>query len=326
MGQEEKDAALRIIESGQLSQGSEVENLENEFCDYLGIPRGLAVAVSSGTSALFLSLLSLDANGKTVSIPGYTCSALRNAAAMASATTFLIDSKEYSPNMNLFEARHADISIVPHMYGVPQEIPNQKTLIIEDCAQALGATVHGIPAGLQGDIGVYSFYATKLMTAGGQGGMIVSRDRSIIDFLKDYRCFDQRKDEKYRFNFQMTDLQAAIGRVQLRKLPGFLKRRAEIYHKYKEAGFPLLDSNESIAPVRFRAILRTEKQHELINALKQKNIKSVIPLQDCELLGSKANLPHAYQWTQNTVSLPLYPTLTVEEIDRVISVVSAVLQ
>ncbi|MGN1401602.1 MAG: DegT/DnrJ/EryC1/StrS family aminotransferase [Bacillus sp. (in: firmicutes)] len=326
LGQEEKEAALRVIESGQLSQGREVENLENEFCDYLGISRGLAVAVSSGTAALFLSLLSLEADGKTVSIPGYTCSALRNAAVMAGATPFLIDSREDSPNMNLFDVQHADISIVPHMFGIPQEIPDQKTLIIEDCAQALGANVQGIPAGLQGDIGFFSFYATKLITAGGQGGMVVSRDRSMIDFMKDYRLFDQRKDEKHRFNFQMTDLQAAIGRVQLRKLPGFLKRREEIYLKYKEAGFPLLDSKEGITPVRFRAILRTEKQYEVINALKQERIKAVIPLQEWELFGSKETLPNAYRWTQNTVSLPLYPTLKVEETDRVIAVVSDALQ
>lgn len=325
MGPEEEEAALRVLKTGWIAQGSEVENLENEFCDFLRIPRGLAVAVSSGTAALYLALLSLEAKGKMVSFPAYACSALRNATALAGGIPLLIDSGKDSPKVNLSDIRSTDIAIIPHMYGIPQSLESRDYLVIEDCAQSLGATVNHVPAGLQGDIGIYSFYATKLMSAGGQGGMIVSKDQSIIDYIKDYRSFDRRKDAKYRFNFQMTDLQAAIGRAQLKKLPQFLKRREEIYQKYKNAGLPLLDdSTNGITPVRYRAILKTGKQYEILNELGDKNIKPVIPLQDWELLGPKEQFPNAFEWTQNTVSLPIYPTLTDEEADRIVSVITGV--
>src|SRR5699024_407210 len=123
--------------------------------------------------------------------------------------------------------------------GIPQEIHSYNSLVIEDCAQSIGSTVNNIPVGLQGDAGVYSFYATKLLTSGGQGGMVVSKNKDIIDFIKDFRIFDQRKDQQFRFNFQMTDLHAAIGRVQLKKFPQFMQRRKLIYEQYKNAGFPL---------------------------------------------------------------------------------------
>jgi len=325
MGIEEEQEAIRVIRSGWLAQGSEVENFENEFCDFLRIPRGRAVAVSSGTAALYLALLSLHAEGKTVSYPAYTCSALRNATVLAGGNSLLTDSQTDSPNMNLSNVHSADIIIIPHMYGIPQKVSNQEQLIIEDCAQSLGASVNQIPVGLQGDIGIFSFYATKLITTGGQGGMVVSKNQSVIEYIKDYRIFDRRKDAKNRFNLQMTDLQAAIGRAQLRKLPHFLIRRKDIYHKYKEACFPLLDSKEGVTPVRHRAILQTSQQLEIIKALERENIKAVIPLQDWELLGPKEQFPNAYQWTKRTISLPVYPTLTNEEVDKVITAVSSVM-
>ena len=171
----------------------------------------------------------------------------------------------------------------------------------------------------------FSFYATKLLTSGGQGGMIVSKDAAIIEELKDYRIFDQKSDQKNRFNFQMTDLQAAIGSAQLRQFPEFIKRREEIYQQYQKANFPLLDASANIQPVRFRAILQTPKQHEIIAALAKHNISAVIPLQQRELFGSKELYPNASYWTHNTISLPIYPSLSDDEVKRIIDIVMEVL-
>lgn len=222
----------------------------------------------------------------------------------------------------------ADMVIIPHMYGLPQDLSilQEKLLIIEDCAQSLGASVHQTPVGLQGDIGIYSFYATKLITSGGQGGMIVSKNPDIIEKLKDYRLFDQRYDDILRFNFQMTDLQAAIGRVQLRQLSPFLNRRSEIFNQYQQAGLQLLDTTGSVNPVRFRAIVQTTKQRELIAALQEHYIVATIPLQDIELLGAKELYPNAYSWTQNTISLPIYPSLKDKEVKKIIQIVKRVLE
>jgi len=328
LGENEVKLAINIIRSEWVAQGSAVETFEQEFCQFLGLPEGSAVAVSSGTAALYLSLYILNGKDKLIAYPAYTCSALRNAVELVGGHHSLVDSQITSPNMNLNEIEsQVDIAIIPHMFGIAQPITtiNQTIKTIEDCAQSLGSIVNDQYTGLQGDLGVFSFYATKLITSGGQGGMIVSKDPHIIQELKDYRLFDRRGDSKYRFNFQMTDLQAAVGIAQLRQLPSFIKRREEIYQQYKEANLPLLEDPPNVKPVRFRAIIQTSKQHELITALHFNNISSVIPLQDWELLGTKDAFPNAYNWTQKLVSLPIYPTLHDDQVKLIIKTIKNIL-
>lgn len=326
-GIEEEQATQRVIRSGWVAQGKEVEAFENEFCKFIGLPEGHAVAVSSGTASLFLALWTLKAQGKRVAFPVYTGSSLRHAVAMAGAKEILVDIDKRTPNIDLESLcqSKADIAIVPHMFGLPVDISSFKGIdIIEDCAQALGASVNNIPVGLHGRIGIYSFHATKLMTSGGQGGMVVSTDKSLVDAVRDYREFDQRRDENKRFNFQMTDIQAAVGRVQLKKLSDFLKRRNEIFEAYKEAGFNLLDTYEShVAPVRYRAVLLAEHAQKILPILFSAGIKAIIPIEDWELLGEKELFPNAYRLTQQTVSLPIYPSLTDYDVKKIITVVKS---
>jgi len=320
----EANAAQRVILTGLLSQGKEVKNFEREFCNFLGLSEELAVAVNSGTSALYLALWVLNTQEKNVAFPAYVCSSLRHAVAMAGGIEILLDSSPDNPNLNPEHVKQKgiDLAIVPHMFGLPTDLsPIKNCLIIEDCAQAIGSKVAGVHAGLQGKIGIFSFYATKLMTSGGQGGMIVSKDRNLIDEIRDYREFDCRKDNKKRFNFQMTDLQAAIGRVQLRKLPSFLKRREEIFERYR-FNLPMLDIDEGerlkLQSSHYRAVLRTKIPREIIDDLSEKNIKTIIPIEDWELLGPSSSFPNAYKLTQTTLSLPIYPTLTDKEVDFVL--------
>ncbi len=125
------------------------------------------------------------------------------------------------------------------MFGILVDISTatrKDIVVIEDCAQALGASLEGETLGVKGLAGVFSFSATKMLTTGGQGGMVVSRARCFVEAVRDFREFDGRHDHKPRFNFQMTDLQAAIGRAQLKKLPAFVARRAEIYMRYCDVG------------------------------------------------------------------------------------------
>jgi len=316
----EEKAAIRVLRSSWVVQGKEVEEFENEFCAFLGLSKGHAVAVSSGTAALFLALTILGAKGKKVSLPVYACSALRNATVLSGGKEVLLDTENGSPNIDLIQLKKcgAKLAIVPHMYGLPVDISKVKGMdIIEDCAQALGASVNGIPVGLQGKVGIFSFYATKLMTSGGQGGMIVSKYRSIVDSVRDFREFDQRHDNKNRFNLQMTDLQAAIGRVQLNKLPSFLKRRSEIFEQYKRSGLDMLDLQKSdVQPIRYRAVLKTRDPNKIIRSLARKGIKAIVPIENWELLKV---MPNALKLTKGTVSLPLYPSLTDAEVDVVLS-------
>lgn len=316
----EEKAAIRVLRSGWVAQGKEVEAFENEFCAFLGLSEGHAVAVSSGTAALFLALTVSGAKGKRVSLPVYACSALRNAAVLSGGREVFLDIENDSPNLDLNQLKKsgAELAVIPHMYGLPIDLSNIKGMdIIEDCAQALGASVKGIPVGLQGKIGIFSFYATKLMTSGGQGGMVVSKDKTMVDSIRDFREFDQRRDNKSRFNFQMTDLQAAIGRVQLKKLPSFLKRRNEIFEKYKRAGLDLLDIDDSsIKPTRYRAVLRTGNPNGIISSLERAGVKAIIPIESWELLKV---MPKALKLTKGTVSLPLYPGLSDAEVAVILS-------
>jgi perosamine synthetase len=335
MGILEEEAATRVIRNGWIAQGVEVEQFENELCEFLGLSDGHAVAVASGTAALYLALWALQARGKKVAFPAYSCSALRNAVLLAKAEEVLLDSSSSTPNLDItsINNRNADIVIAPHMYGLPIDLSalNGKLPIIEDCAQSLGAMANGVSVGLQADIGVYSFYATKLITSGGQGGMVVSKNKDLIDSIRDYRQFDQRTDHKARFNFQMTDIQAAIGRVQLQRLSDFLNKREEIYIQYKHSGLNLIDISQKeiglLRPVRYRALVNTksiDKTTAILNKLHDKKIKSIIPLEEWELLGDPEFFPNARKWTKEIISLPLYPSLSNDDVQKIISVLSEV--
>ncbi|MCX5796584.1 MAG: DegT/DnrJ/EryC1/StrS family aminotransferase [Elusimicrobia bacterium] len=327
LGTEESCAAARVLESGWVAQGKEVEALEDEFCAFLGLPAGHAVALSSGTAALFLALWVLDARGKKILFPAYCCSALRHATAMAGGHEVIADIADGSPNIDVkaINSITADIAIIAHMYGLPADVSVVKIPVIEDCAQALGASVDGAPVGLRGEIGIFSFYATKLITSGGQGGMIVSKTRTLADAVRDYRQFDCRRDAKARFNFQMTDLQAAIGRVQLSRLPGFLDARARIFDKYRRSGMELLDvpsrGPQRLSPARYRAVLKTESPERTLKSLEEVGIGAIVPINDWELLGRPDSLPKALGLTRMTVSLPIYPSLPDEAVERVIAAI-----
>lgn len=323
LGIEEEAAALRVLRRGWLAQGEEVEKFENEFCDFIGLPHGHAVALSSGTSSLYLALHILNAENKKILFPSYVCSALRHAVSMSKGNEQLVDISSNSPNisMNEIQKNPHDISIIPHMYGLPINFENTKNLVIEDCCQALGAKVNDEMVGLKGDIGIFSFYVTKLMTSGGQGGMLISKNKETADQARDYREFDLRNDSKKRFNFQMTDLQAAIGREQLKKLPSFLKKRNEIFNIYKNAGLELIDNSDiNTQPIRYRAIIKTSNPKEIINSLDSAGVKAIVPTEDWELLGPSSLFPNGLKLSRETVSIPLYPSLTNFEIDSILSV------
>jgi perosamine synthetase len=319
IGKAEKMAALRVLGSRWLAQGAETEGFENEFCNYLGLPEGHAVAVSSGSAALYLALWALQAAGKRVYYPGYACAALRNAVALAGANGVIGDVAAGTPNIDLLAIPAAvDMVIVPHMFGIPSRVDAlpQDIPVIEDCAQALGASIDGRPVGTHGKIGVFSFYATKMITTGGQGGMVVSKDRDVVEMIRDYRQFDCRHDRRTRFNFQMTDLQAAIGRVQLSRLNEFVNKREEIFSRYAQLGLALLDTaDDRLVPVRYRAVWKCEQPERVIGALREAGIGSIIPIEDWELLDAVGKLPNAYRMAKQTVSLPIFPSLKNKELN-----------
>jgi len=321
LGPDEQAAAARVIESGWVAQGSEVNAFENELCRFFNLPDGHAVAVSSGSAALFLALWALNGKDKRVGIPVYSCSALRNAVGMIDGQSIYLDCEANSPNLDFVAVERAelDILIAPSMFGLPVKLPLHRTYkLIEDLAQSIGACVGNEKIGLRGELGICSFYATKLMTTGGQGGAVISRDKALIDLIRDYREFDCRNDRQFRFNFQMTDLQAAVGRVQLARLPSFIETREKWYSMYKLAGLSILsDTSTEVQPVRYRIVMRTRHPNRVIEALNTAGIRAIVPIEECELLDGTTDYPAAVALANSSVSLPAWPGLKEEDVLKI---------
>jgi len=320
-GAKELKAAKKTISMGLVSQGVEVSKFETELCNFFGLPQGHAIVVSSGSSALYLALWALKAKKKKIALPVYSCSSLRNAVGMIGGRSIFVDCAKDSPNLDFEKLKKTklDILIAPSMFGIPLIFPRYKKYrVIEDLSQALGAEFSGKKIGLRGEVGICSFYATKMITSGGQGGAIISKNKKIIDIIRDYREFDCRKDSKFRFNFQMTDLQASIGRVQLTRLSSFIKKRENWFKLYKKEGLDLLDCNSKLVkPVRYRIVLRTKNPKKVIKELGKSNINAIVPINQYELLDKSCSYKFAQELCRNTVSLPAHVGLKKSDILRI---------
>lgn len=326
LGKEEADASARVIHKGWIAQGPEVGTFEDELCKWFDLPVGHAVVVSSGSAALYFALVTLQAKGKRVGVPVYSCSALTNAVHLVGAKAVFLDTALDSPNFDPQAAKTAklDILIAPSIFGIPtNHIDMPGLYVIEDIAQSFGARSNGEHIGIRGDIGVCSFYATKMFTTGGQGGAVISRDLSLIEAVRDMRQFDGRADRHPRFNFQITDMQAAVGREQLKRLPKLIDKRETLFKIYRSKGLPLLEAPSQIEqPVRFRAVIRCKRPKKIIEILRQQEVHAIIPVEPFEILAPESDCPNSYNLARTTLSLPIFPDLNEIEAQRIAEIVS----
>lgn len=320
LGAAEARAARRVLASGQLAMGDEVSAFEREAARWIG--RRHAVATASGTSALHLSLLALGAGpGKEVVCPSWACSAILNAVLACGAKPVVADVDREGGFLTPEGARRAITRrtaalIAVHPFGRPAPVRETARLgvpVVEDCAIALGAGV-----GRGGAVTVLSFYATKLLTSGGQGGMALSDDARLAEGVRDLLLHDNRDDYRLRFNAQMTDLQAAVGRVQLGRLDGFLMARERLARRYARAlGLPFEEKRSW-----FRYLVEVDDARRTAKALARKGIEAkppvFRPLHRCLHL-DPARFPNAEAIQLRTLSIPLYPSLSRDYQDRAIN-------
>ncbi len=237
LGVEEKEAVFHVLSSGHLAQGDQVAIFENEFAKASQVRA--AVAVSSGTAALYLALLAHGIGvGDEVITTAFSFVATANAILSVGATPVFVDIEPdtYTLDPALVEAAITPRTkaIVPvHLYGHPCDMGRllhiaeaHHLAIIEDACQAHAATIHGKPVGSFGT-GCFSFYATKNITTG-EGGMVTTNDPAIAERIRLLRNHGQK--ERYRqvelgYNLRMTDIQGALGVVQLKRLEQFTERR-----------------------------------------------------------------------------------------------------
>lgn len=330
-------AVKEQVASGMHATGPKTKEFENEMCKFIGVK--YAKATNSGTAALHLALLSLGVGkGDEVIVPSYVCESVLSAVNYTGAKPVLadIDSDFENNGFNISAktikpliTKKTKAIIVTHLFGVPANIHEIKKIskkipIIEDCAQSIGAGYKGKMLGSFGDVSIFSFYATKVISTG-HGGMVLTNSRSLKKNLDNLTQYDKKEKYKIAYNYGLTDIQSALGLSQLSNLEYFLKRRQEIAKEYDKAfsGIGLGLPKKINGEIKFRYIIRTKNSTQL-KALKEKLLKKGIiasqpvfkPLHRCLGLNPKTfeNTEHA----QNTnLSIPIYPSLTNEEVDYI---------
>ncbi|NTV29130.1 MAG: DegT/DnrJ/EryC1/StrS aminotransferase family protein [Candidatus Omnitrophica bacterium] len=313
-------AVSKALSSGQVSMGPAVAAFEDRFARKLGVRQ--AAAVSSGTAALHLSLLALGV-GKSddVIIPTHVCTALLNAVNYVGARPVLADVDYADGNISAADVkkkltRRTRAIIVPHLWGEPADLGALLKLgvpVVEDCAQATGALYKGKPVGTLGRIGVFSFYATKMLTTG-EGGMVVANDQRLMKAVRDRLSYDHREDWQVRFNYKLSDLQAALGSSQLDRLDQFIERRRNLAAIYGEGlkgtGVTLPQGRAGSAGVAYRFVIKVGNAASFIKRAQAAGIQCERPLFRPlhRYLGLKG-FPVSERLMQESVSVPIYPSL-----------------
>jgi perosamine synthetase len=330
LGEEEIKAVAEVMTSGQIAEGEVVKRFEKSFAAKIGV--GDAVAVSSGTAALHLVLLAMGIGpADEVIIPSYVCSALLNAVQYVGATPVPaeIDPSTYNVDPDDVARRITSRTraiVVPHLFGLPADLDKILKLnipVIEDCAQAVGATHHHRPLGTFGDAAIFSFYATKMMTTG-EGGMIVAKSPQIIEQVRDLKTYDEKPTYRVRYNYKMTDIQAALGEIQLARLDDFIKLRRKIARHYiKFLNAPKIKlPTENAEHIYYRFVVRIKADCAwLIRELVKKGVGCARPvfLPLHRQLNMKSYPVTDKTW-QTALSIPIYPSLSADEIQQLIDI------
>jgi perosamine synthetase len=336
LGEEEARAAAAVVASGRVAEGPVVAAFERELCAYVGVPH--AVAVSSGTAALHAVLAAMGIGpGDEVIIPSFVCSALRNAVSYTGAASVPADIDAATLNLDPQDverrlSRRTRAVILPHLFGLPADVDRFLGLgvpIIEDCAQSIGASRGLRPAGSSGQAAVFSFYATKVI-ATGEGGMVATASPELAARVNDLKTYDKRDDPATRFNFKLTDIQAAVGRVQLARLNSFIARRRAIARRYRSAfqSLPVRLPPEDAGHIYFRYVVDVGADcSDFIRRAAQAGIGCDRPVYiPLHRLLHLDGFPATERAWRRSVSIPIYPSLTDDDVERIISVVSDLLK
>jgi perosamine synthetase len=335
---QERSAVIKVLKSSSLAQGPEVMAFEKEFSKIVGDRD--CVAVNSGTSALHLSLIALGiTENDEVIVPSFTFAATANVVALVGAKPIFIDidPKTYCMDpaaMAKAITKKTKAVIVVHLYGLPanmnqiMQIANKNSLfVIEDAAQAHLAAINNQNVGTYGDAAAFSFYPTKNMTSG-EGGMIVlknSTNARLCRLLRNQGMETRYQNEIVGFNLRMTDIHAAIGRCQLKKLSEATDKRI------KNAQF--LSSNLNCNTLPFvpegykhvyhqytvRIVIKRDTFSKL---LREKGVGNDVyyptPVHRLASFNSKIELPNTINASKEVLSLPIHPSLSKRQLRKIV--------
>lgn len=341
------DAAMReVMGSGHFILGPNVEMLEREVAEYLGVKH--AVGVASGTDALVLSLRAMGiGSGDEVIIPSYTFFATAGAVMLAGATPVFVD---IQPDTYCLDGKQVfgklttkTKAIIPvHLYGHPVDMSLLEELrssyglkVIEDNAQAFGAEYRGRKTGSLGDAGCLSFFPSKNLGGCGDGGMVVTNDASIAEEVRKLRTHGWRKKyypEVVGYNSRLDELQAAILRVKLRHIEAWNFRRRELASRYSAGLSSLGIGVPHEAPNARHAyhlyVVRLREREKVQEQMGRDGVASAVyypqPVHlsgPCRALGYReGDFPVSEMASRETLAIPLYAEMTEEQLQKVLEV------
>lgn len=349
IGDDERAAVDRVLRSGMVAQGPEVAAFEDEFSAHFVAGRPV-VAVNSGTSGLHLGLLAAGVGpGDEVIVPSFTFAATANSVALTGATPVFADIEPDTFTLDP-EAVAAAVSprtkgIMPvHLYGHPARMAELSTLaeaqgvdLYEDAAQAHGAALDGAPVGTFGTFAMFSLYPTKNMTSG-EGGMVATVDGEVarrVRLLRNQGMERQYENEVVGFNARMTDIHAAIGRVQLTKVDGWTqaRRRNAAFLDENLRGVIVPPVADGATHVYHQYTVRVPEDRDgFVKALREEHaigsgVYYPIPNHRLPSLAHFApglDLPETERAAREVVSLPVHPSLSKDDLERVVAAVVAV--
>lgn len=361
IGKEEIDAVAEVLKSGFLTEksgmGPRTLEFEREFAKYVGSKH--AVAVSSGTAALHSALaISGVKPGDEVIVPSFTFHGTAEVVLMCGAEPVFadIDPETFTVTADTVEevmTTKTKALIPVHLYGLPANLDPLRKLahdrgvtLIEDAAQAHGAEYSGVKIGATGDMACFSFYAGKNMTTG-EGGMITTNDDDHSEKLRMMRTHGEHRPYwpvRVGNNYRMSEILAAIGLVQLRKLPGFLeKRRSNAKFLGEKVGIlgkviPPKEPQDMkhswyLYTLRLRGA-NAGKRNKIVEKLRSKNVEAAVyyesplhllPLYRERLSASRRPLPETEKACRQVFSVPVHPRIGETELDYVFDTLKRVL-
>jgi len=341
--EEMEEAAIHALRNESFVGGESVSKFEEEFAKYTGTK--YAVSVNSGNSALQISLMALGIGNKSkVITPTNSFIASANCIRMTNAEPILTDIDIKDGGIDLANNNDMVNAIIPvHIYGNPCNFDSVKLFseeqnipIVEDACQAHGAEYKGKKVGSLGDVGCFSFYPTKNMTVGGDGGMTTTDNEEIalkIKSIRDNGRKTKNEFDKLGFTMRLNTVNAAIGRVQLRHLDEKTKRRREIVSIYRKnlAHDCILPENKDGKSVYHQIVIKHEKRDDIRKELTDNEIGSAIyyetPIHKqpiYEEFGYK--LPNSERFSKEIMSLPSYPQLTDEQVLEICDCVNTIIR
>jgi perosamine synthetase len=345
IGDDERAAVDKVLQSGMLAQGSEVKAFEDEFSEI--VAKRHCIAVNSGTSALHMAFVAAGIRqGDEVIVPSFTFAATANAVRLAGATPIFADIEQDYFNLSP-QAVEAAITprtraIMPvHLYGHPAAMTEltaicqrHNLLLFEDAAQAHAASLNGVAVGAFGVAGSFSFYPTKNMTSG-EGGMVTTGCDHIarqLRLLRNQGMERRYENEVIGFNTRMTDIHASIGRVQLQKLAGWTKTRQQnaAFLSNNISGVITPPIADTAVHVFHQYTIRVVEQDRdrFAEELAKRGVGSGVyyptPVHRLPSFGLSLDLPVTEQVARECLSLPVHPSLTHANLETIVSAVNEV--